>query len=151
MESHTTHNHSYRKVHSKSEISHLHRYFFRMMYHKTWPIHDSYDCIVLQHISFTFSFSLWFLMRIHLGDMRTCFFLNNKMMIFDICISMHGMVQWALNCCLCSFSNSESTMCTMYIKPTFYLHLIPFEQSERERKETNKIERTQLFTVFCHP
>lgn len=36
-------------------------------------------------------------------DVHICFFKSNKMMIFDISISMHGMVQCALNHCLCSF------------------------------------------------
>lgn len=50
-----------------------------------------------------------------------CFFLNNKMMIFDISISMHGMVQCALNRCLCSFPTP--TAHNVYIN----WHFIPFK------------------------
>lgn len=135
---HTTHNHSYRKVHSKSEISHLYRYFFQMMYHKTWPIHDSYDCIVfLTHLFYFLllsSISYAYLSRWYAH--MFFFLLNNKKMIFDICIciSMHGMVQWALNRYLCSFFNSESTMCTSNRR---FICILSHLKWEKERKKSN--------------
>lgn len=82
------------------------------------------------------------------------FFLqNNKLMIFDISISMHGMVQCVLNRCLYSFPTSPNAQCISnrhficilsHLKCNFFLLYCVFLLLPATRSETNAVSK-----IFC--